>query len=396
MANKERHLTDYIPIVGDEVISEIMKLAQKVAGKSIKHVTAPSIHREVQTTINSLTPLLLLNKLGIVTCWEVIPVESELGKVLNKSKDEVLNKFLEYTKKIANTMNFHEDIIIIHDILPLSLVQERNKTFNNWAWCCHTKLNSKLWEFIKGFVSRYDSVIFPIPSFSLRELPIPQFMIPLTIDPLNDRNKKLSTAKIKQILEKYGLDLERPIITQIASFDLTKDPLGVIKIYQLVKRHIDCQLILAGEEIEDVKEAKELLSCVKQVTDSDIHIIFTQDDLEINAIQWASSIILQNSIKEGLGLEVTEALWKKKPVVARALGCIPLQIYHEITGILVSSIEGASYYIRYLLTHPDVAERLGHYGHLHVKYNFLLTNYLRNYLLMSILLEYPGENIIYV
>lgn len=200
MANKERHLTDYIPIVGDEVISEIMKLAQKVAGKSIKHVTAPSIHREVQTTINSLTPLLLLNKLGIVTCWEVIPVESELGKVLNKSKDEVLNKFLEYTKKIANTMNFHEDIIIIHDILPLSLVQERNKTFNNWAWCCHTKLNSKLWEFIKGFVSRYDSVIFPIPSFSLRELPIPQFMIPLTIDPLNDRNKKLSTAKIKQML----------------------------------------------------------------------------------------------------------------------------------------------------------------------------------------------------
>jgi trehalose synthase len=411
MENKnEKCLTDYSGIVGEDVIYEIMKLSQKVAGKSIKHITATFIHREVQSTLNCLIPL--LNELDIPSSYEVIPTENDflkIGKVLNESlqtekielKDDELKEFLEYTKKIANTMNFPEDIIVIHDILPIGLVQERNKTFNNWVWCCYIDLSksyNKPWRFIKGFVSKYDTAIFSTASFAAKELPIPQFMIPLAIDPLDNRNKKLSKAKIKQILEKYGIDLERPIITQIAPFDLTKDPLGVIKIYQLVKKHIDCQLILAGDEIEDNKEAKELLDLVKQAvkSDSDIHIIFVKDDIEINAIQWASSIILQNSIKERFGLEVTEALWKKKPVVARALGGIPLQIYHEVTGILVSSIEGASYYIRYLLTHPDIAEKLGHYGHQHIKTNFLLPKYLQNYLLMSISLGYPGENIIYI
>ncbi|MEW6095190.1 MAG: glycosyltransferase [bacterium] len=410
MVKKGKCLADYSSIVGEDVISEIMKLAQKVAGKSIKYITTPSIHREVQSTLNCLIPL--LNELGIVTSMEIVPYEDEfldVDKVLNKSlhgeevevKDSDLRMFSEYTKKIANTMNFQQDIIIIHDILPIGLVQERNKTFNNWIWCCHIDLSNasnKSWEFIKGFVARYDSAIFSTPCFAPKELTIPQFIIPLAIDPLDDRNKNLSNAKIKQILEKYGIDLEMPIITQIAHFDLTKDPSWAIKIYQLVKRHIDCQLILAVEETEDVKETKELFSSVRETAsaDSDIHIIFVKDDVEINAIQWASSIILQNSIKERFGLEVTEALWKEKPVVAHAFGRVPLQIYHEVTGILVSSIEGASYYIRYLLTHPDIATRLGYYGHMHIKNNFLLTKYLQDYLLMSISLWYPGENIIYI
>ena len=81
--------------------------------------------------------------------------------------------------------------------------------------------------------------------------------------------------------------------------------------------------------------------------------------LEINALQRASTIVVQKSIKEGFGLTVTEALWKGKPTIAGAVGGIPNQIIHKLTGMLVHSVEGCAYQIRYLLTHPEFAAQTG-------------------------------------
>ncbi|MGE5326381.1 MAG: glycosyltransferase, partial [Deltaproteobacteria bacterium] len=104
--------------------------------------------------------------------------------------------------------------------------------------------------------------------------------------------------------------------------------------------------------------------------------------LEINALQRASTIIIQKSLREGFGLTVTEALWKKKPVVASAVGGIPSQVIHKHTGLLVHSVEGAAYQIRYLLSHPAIAQKLGEQGHEHVRENFLITSNVRRYLTM--------------
>jgi trehalose synthase len=104
--------------------------------------------------------------------------------------------------------------------------------------------------------------------------------------------------------------------------------------------------------------------------------------LEINALQRASTIVVQKSIKEGFGLTVTEALWKNKPVIAGAVGGIPTQIIHKLTGVLVHSVEGCAYQIRYLLTHPDFAAQLGRNGREHAKENFLITSNLKHYLLL--------------
>jgi trehalose synthase len=104
--------------------------------------------------------------------------------------------------------------------------------------------------------------------------------------------------------------------------------------------------------------------------------------LEVNALQRASTLVVQKSIREGFGLTVTEALWKGKPTIAGAVGGIPNQIIHKLTGVLVHSVDGCAYQIRYLLTHPEFAQRLGHNGREHVKENFLMTTNVRRWLLL--------------
>jgi trehalose synthase len=102
--------------------------------------------------------------------------------------------------------------------------------------------------------------------------------------------------------------------------------------------------------------------------------------LEINALQRASTIVIQKSLREGFGLTVSEALWKRKPVVASAVGGIPTQVIHKHTGMLVHSVEGTAYQIRFLLSNPSIATRLGEQGHEHVREHFLITSNARRYL----------------
>jgi len=229
-------------------------------------------------------------------------------------------------------------------------------------------------------------------------LSIPQFLIPPSIDPLSEKNKDLSQEAVDKVLEKYGLRKDKPIILQVSRFDRLKDPLGVIKGYSLVKKYVECQLVLAGGGAADDPESISVLPEVLRManSDPDIHVLSLPDssNLEINALQRGSTIIVQKSLKEGFGLTVTEALWKRKPVIASAVGGIPLQVRHNLTGVLVHSIDGLAYQIRYLLKNPAVMQKLGEYGHEYVKEKFLLTRHLKDYLLLINVLDRLGEPII--
>jgi trehalose synthase len=79
--------------------------------------------------------------------------------------------------------------------------------------------------------------------------------------------------------------------------------------------------------------------------DEDIHLLTDLKgvrDLEVNAFQRASQVMLQMSTGEGFGLSVTEALWKGIPVVGRNAGGIPLQIINGTNGFLVNSVTEAA------------------------------------------------------
>ncbi len=220
-----------------------------------------------------------------------------------------------------------------------------------------------------------------------------------SIDPLSERNRELTAEQIRDVLDRYELTLDKPAITQVSRFDHAKDPVGVIEAYQLAKKRVDCQLWLVGGSSEEDPEGNPALDTVREQAenDPDIHIFewSATSHLEINALQRASTLILQKSIKEGFGLSVTEALWKGKPVIASAVGGIPLQITHDYSGILTHSVEGTAYWIRQLLQEPHYAKRLGEHGRRRVLDNFLLTRHLKDYLLVFLSVINPQE-IIYV
>jgi len=404
-----KRILEYGKVIGQQTLETIFRIAERLSDKKVKMVNSTAVGGGVAEILNRLVPL--LNELGIETHWEVIKGNEEffnITKTIHNSlhgKEEPLTPqmkeiFLEFNRANAELMSFNEDYIFIHDPQPIALIEERNNHKARWIWRCHIDVSSPfepVWDFIKSYVEEYDVSIFSAPSFA-RELKIPQYQIAPSIDPLSQKNREVHPREIENVLERYQIDPERSIITQVSRFDKLKDPLGVIETYKLVKKATDCQLILAGGTATDDPESVEILPQVlsRAEGDPDIHIIELppNSDLEVNILQRASTIILQKSLKEGFALTVTEALWKKKPVVASAVGGIPLQVIHNYTGLLVHSIEGAAFKIRYLLNNPALAKRLGENGYQHVRHNFLITRHLRDYLLLLIALDFPNQHII--
>jgi len=267
-------------------------------------------------------------------------------------------------------------------------------------WRCHIDLSApdpQAWEFLRPWVERYHAAVFSAPQFA-RKLPIDQVLIAPSIDPLADKNRDLDPAIVEAVVTGLGIDPERPLLTQVSRFDRLKDPLGVMEAYRLVRRYNDCQLLLVGGAATDDPEGTQVVAECRERAgeDPDIHVVELPPtaNVEINALQRASTVILQKSLREGFGLTVAEALWKGKPVVAGAVGGIPLQITHKYSGILAHTVEGTAYWIKQLLNAPDFARRLGENGREHVRWNFLLTRHLRDYLLLFLSLDHPGESLI--
>lgn len=403
-------LNSYGSVIGSHNLEELKLLSRKVQGRRMHHINSTAIGGGVAEILNRLIPL--LNQLGMAARWDVIKGGTEFFEVTKRFHNALHGRaveveprmfelFYEHTRRNARELDFSEDdLVVIHDPQPVGLVNFRKAYRNCWIWRCHLDLShpeQRVWNFLKRFVVRYDACIFSAPNFA-QTLMIPQFMIPPSIDPLSDKNRELEPEEIRRVLERYGIDPDRPLIVQISRFDRLKDPVGVIEAYKLVKRYHDCQLVLAGGTAADDPEALAVLDEVRAARGDDpdcFILVLPPSDLEVNALQRAATIVVQKSLGEGFGLVVAEALWKRRPAIATAVGGIPLQIQHEVTGILVHSIEGMAYYIRYLLTHPDLARKLGEYGHLHILHNFLITSHLRRWLLLLIALDHPGERIIY-
>ena len=396
------HLDDYRTIIGQAPLDALRFLARDLKGKSIKMVNSTAVGGGVAEMLNRLVPL--LTELEVPTHWDVITGGNDFFEVtkafhnalhgssyeLTKAAQEI---FLMYNEQNRERLQFGEEMVVIHDPQPVGLIRSREKTRASWVWRCHIDLSNPdahVWDFLRPFVEQYDAAIFSSQSFA-RQLPIPQYLFYPCIDPLSEKNKELPDSVVQKICDDFGIDRSRPIVTQVSRFDRLKDPVGVVHAYKLAKKYVDCQLVLAGGGASDDPEGAVVLQEVKRAAGDDRDIIILDLPpwcaLEINAIQRASTIVVQKSLKEGFGLTVTEALWKGKPTIAGAVGGIPNQIIHKLTGVLVHSVEGCAYQIRYLLTHPDFAKRIGASGREHVKENFLMTTNVKRWLLLFRILE---------
>ncbi len=405
------NLNDYIPIIGENEVSELRLIAQKLKGRKILNINSTAVGGGVAEILNRMIPLLKDMELNVL--WEVIKGGEQFFAVTKKFHNALHGKqesftdheFQCYRDTVADNasqLSLDSDIVFVHDPQPAALIHERSKYRNRWLWRCHIDLSQrdqKLWEFLRPMIEKYDSSVFSAPAFA-QELSHRQILIAPSIDPLSDKNKELPEEVITKVLEQFQIDPKRPIVTQVSRFDYLKDPVGVIKAYKMVKPYVDCQLILAGGTADDDPEGAKVLAEVQEhaAGDPDIHILSLHpaSHIEINALQRASTVILQKSLKEGFGLTVSEGLWKGKPVIAGAVGGIPYQITHRYSGILTRSIEGTAYWLKQLLQSPSFAKKLGDNGREHVRNNFLISRHLKDYMLLFLSLEHPDERIIYL
>lgn len=402
-------LQNYADVVGQQVIDELHLIAERLGDVSLQNINATSVGGSVAEVLTRMVPL--LRELGIQTSWDIIKGDEAFFNVsrtfhaaLHGAPVEITDEMFEIYLRTTE-MNIREtavtgDVVMIHDPHPMGLIEQAGAKDRKWIWRCHVDVsrpNRAVWSFLSDFAEKYDAAIFSMPDFA-QELPIPQYVAPPSIDPLSDKNKELSANEIDRVLEKYGLDPARPILTQISRFDSLNDPIGVINAYRMVKRRYNCQLILAGGgSADDVEGAKLLAEMQEQAEhDPDIHVLLLPpfSDLEINALVRGSTIIFQKSVRGGFGLTVSEALWKYKPVVGGAVGGIKLQVINGATGYLVHSPEGAATRALQLLGDPELRTKMGENGHEHVRQNFLLTRHVKDYMLAILSLFHPEEDLV--
>ncbi|MBZ5514245.1 MAG: glycosyltransferase [Acidobacteriia bacterium] len=388
-------LDDYGQLLGESEVAELRAIAAPLRGRTVEMVNSTAVGGGVAEILNRLVPV--LEELGLAVRWDVITGGNDFFEITKafhnalhggdyKMPPESFDVFLAYNEQNRARLQLDAEFIVIHDPQPSALIEARREGSGHWIWRCHIDLSHPhpaVWSFLEPYVLRYDGALFSSPEFS-RQLSIPQYLFYPCIDPLSEKNRDLEPEYVGSVLEHFAIDPKRPLLTQISRFDRLKDPLGVLRAYQIVKRYFDCQLVLAGGGAADDPEGGVVLEEVRQAAqgDPDVHILDLPpwSALEINALQQASTIIIQKSLREGFGLTVTEALWKKKPTVASAVGGIPTQVIHKHTGLLCHSVEGCAYQIRFLLSNPAIAERLGEQGHQHVREHFLITSNARRYL----------------
>lgn len=385
----------------------LQTLARKLRGKSFLHINSTKAGGGVAEILQRMTPI--LQSLEINTRWEVIFGDERFFEITKKIhnalqgneetiSDEMWDHYRTINRENREHLDLDADCVFIHDPQPAPLCEFKKR--GSWVFRCHIDVSNpmkRIYDQVARYCEQYDGIVFSVARFA-RAMPIDEFIVPPSIDPLSDKNRELSHEEIAEVVERLRIPLDRPIILQVSRFDRFKDPIGVIKAFRMVKKYHDCLLVLAGSPATDDPEGKEVLDEVTAFAaeDEDIRILLLPpfSDRDINALQRVATVVLQKSLKEGFGLTVSEAMWKGKPVIGGAVGGIPLQIIHGVTGFLVHSREGAAFRIRQLLSNPQMALAMGEKGKEFVRNNFLITRETRDYLSIWYALENGNGSIL--
>lgn len=385
----------YRAVMGDGAMRSLEALARSLRGHRIVMVNSTSTGGGVAEILHRMVPL--LNELGIPTSWEVMPGDArfyEITKTIHNTLHgapgtltaEDREYFFETNRRAAAQLALDGDLVLIHDPQPVALAELRRAPGQRWLWRCHIDLsqaNPDVLDFVVPRIEHYDAAVFSHVTF-VPPLATPSFLAPPSIDPLSDKNRELSDAEIATLLDPFDLPTETPLVTQVSRFDRLKDPVGVIDAFLMARRREKAHLVLAGGTADDDPEGAAVLATARARAGArrDITLLSLPPDahLVINALQRRSAVVLQKSLREGFALTVSEALWKRRAVVASAVGGIPLQVLHERTGLLVRSVEGCALQVVRLLRDGALRRRLGREGREHVRDNFLHPRETRDYL----------------
>lgn len=387
-------LDDYRSVSPPGSVDILRRLGERLRGRRVLRINAGRKGSAVAEMLERHTPL--LQELGIDARWEVIEggegfqaATEAFYNMLQGEEDrfteEMFREYLATNRHNAQRLNLEADVVVVHDTQPAPLIDVRSQE-GKWVWRCHLDIarpQRRAWALLRQFVVKYDAAVFSLPKFAQR-LPIPQFLIYPSIDPLSDRNRDLSQREIESVLDRLEVPRDKPILLQASRFHRFKDPVGVIEAYRIAKKQNDCRLVLAGSPADGDEDGGKILAEMRETAgdDPDVHILGLPEtaNVEINALQRAATIVIQKSIREGFGMMVAEAMWKGKPVIGGFAGGITAQLIYEVTGYTVNSVEGCAYRIRTLLNDPALAGKMGQDAREFARWHFLITRNLGDYL----------------
>jgi trehalose synthase len=398
---------DYAALLGEEKIERLLEVASRLKGLKLFELNATAQGGGVAEMLYSVVPF--LNLLGIEAEWKIISgnrdyfectknIHNLLQGMEGSFTPEMEQTYLSNLEWCAsvNLIDYHPDVVTVHDPQPLCLTHYLKKPGEVWLWRCHIDIeevvlkgNPRLLDLIKDCIEHYDAAIFSAAHYIVSRWPFPKFIIPPFIDPLSEKNRDLSQDEIDRVLNRYQIDPKIPIIAQIGRFDRWKGIGRTIATYREVKKEKPCQLILAGGLASDDPEGERILAevCEETKKDEDIHVLTLslinrqENWIEVNALQRAASVIMQPSTREGFGLVITEALWKGKPVIAANVGAIPLQVRDGDTGYFYQEPKETAQKVVYLLENPEAARLMGDRGRSYIRGHFLLPDRIADYLM---------------
>lgn len=386
-----RRINTYISTAGRDAVDQLLTLAAPLRGKRVAHVSATPYGGGVAEILSSEIPL--LRNLGLKADWKIISADENFFNVTKKIHNAIQGapyfltdkeKQIYIDSSLTNARLFDEqyDVVVVHDPQPLALLALGEKGSAQWIWRCHidsSEPSSDVWSFLQPYLTPYDAAVFTLADYippQFRECPVK--IIAPAIDPQSQKNMHLDDSRAAEVLQRVGLDLDRPLVTQVSRFDPWKDPIGVLSAYRLAREEVpDLQLALVGSMAHDDPEAQGIYHQVEETAcgDPNVHLLSNLDgigNIEVNALQRFSNSAIQKSIREGFGLVVAETLWKETPIVASRTGGIPLQV-PSAEHCLACSVEECAAEIVWLIRHPTEAKALAKRGKNHIRKRFLLT-----------------------
>ena len=386
---------DYAPFVGKKWVEYIRHFAKPLKGKKMVHVNATAYGGGVAELLNSAA--LLMNDLGIECGWRVLVGSHSFFKATRKMFDGLQGKKVELTptdkrlykdynerNSIINHLQYH-DVVIVHDSQPLAMVNQYKQKKCAWIWRCHVDLSKPhqhTAQFLRPMINKYQSAIFHLPQYVMKGLKIPTHVMPPSIDPLSPKNIDMKEKDCYRLLHHHGIKTDKPFLLHVSRFDRWKNQWASIETFKKVKKHTPCRLVLIGDMATDDPDGPIMFSEIKEKVkdDKDIILLTEKNDFLVNALQRCAAVVLQPSIREGFGLVVAEALWKKTPVVATPVGGIPLQVINGKTGFLASNPDAAAKQCLKLIKSRSLNKKLAKAAHEHVRRNFLITRELEEYI----------------
>ncbi len=400
------NLDDYAEPAGEEAVERLREAARPLRGSRLLQINSTAFGGGVSELL--MTQMGILRDLGIDAVWQLFPGSEEFFSVTKAAhnglqgaelpwNEHMEASYMERQRANAPDVDGSYDFYFIHDPQPcglLTILEEHQRREGKWIWRCHVDSSTPfrpVWDFFVPMINRYDAAVFTMEEYAHPdvEVPVVAYITP-TIDPLSMKNVYLDPETSYAVLRHYGIDRHRPLVTQVSRFDPWKDPLGVIDAYRLVKKDWpELQLALVGSMAHDDPQGWQYLEATNEhrAEDSDVHILtnFEQvGNLEVNAFQRSSTVIVQKSLREGFGLVISEGMWKKKPVVGGRVGGIRLQIEQGETGFLVDTVDECAEAIAKLLSDPGLRFRMGNQGLERVRERFLSLREIEDYLrLMS-------------